>query len=160
MIFFSSLAPLNNTLSIWIKSFLALVQQVLHWNLPNGLLLNVKSSILAMPLPQIESKWVVLRQTLLFPKPKCTKYVRSFLGLCNYCLKCIHDYSTIIGPLTALLKKTINVRRHSDTLLTLRWGTFKQIQWCDDSQSVFDLLKTALTSPSVLSYPDNSIPLS
>lgn len=55
-----------------------------------------------------------------FPTPKCTKDVRSFLGLCNYYRKFIHDYSTIIGPLTALLKKTINVRRHSDTLLTLR----------------------------------------
>lgn len=80
----------------------------------------------------------------------------SDLGLCNYYRKIFHDYSTIVGPLTALLKKTMNVRRHSGTLLTLRSGTCKQIQCCDESQIVFDLLKTALTSSSVLAYPDIS----
>uniref|UniRef100_A0A8W8M5T6 Uncharacterized protein n=1 Tax=Magallana gigas TaxID=29159 RepID=A0A8W8M5T6_MAGGI len=58
--------------------------------------------------------------------------VISFLGLYNYYRQFIHDYSTIVGPLTALLKKTVNVRRHPETLLTLRSGTCKQIQWCDE----------------------------
>lgn len=75
-----------------------------------------------------------------FPTPKCTKDVRSFLGLCNYYRKFIHDYSTIIGPLTALLRKD------------------NKFKWCDECQTAFDLLKTALTSPPVLAYPDNSKP--
>lgn len=73
-----------------------------------------------------------------FPIPKCTKDVRSFLGLCNYYRKFIKNYSTIISPLTSLLRKEI------------------KFEWSDDCQYAFDQLKIALTSPPVLAYPDNS----
>lgn len=73
-----------------------------------------------------------------FPTPKCTKDVRSFLGLCNYYRKFIKNYSTIISPLTSLLRKEIN------------------FEWSVDCQYAFDQLKIALTSPPVLAYPDNS----
>lgn len=75
-----------------------------------------------------------------FPIPECTKDVRSFLGLCNYYRKFIKNYSTIISPLTSLLRKEI------------------KFEWSDDCQYAFDQLKTALTSPPVLAYPDNSKP--
>ncbi|KAK3084156.1 hypothetical protein FSP39_009188 [Pinctada imbricata] len=75
-----------------------------------------------------------------FPVPRCSKDVRSFLGLCNYYKKFIKNYSTITSPLNALLCK--------DTKFT----------WSTECESAFTQLKQALTSPPVLAYPDNSKP--
>ncbi|KAK3088363.1 hypothetical protein FSP39_018216 [Pinctada imbricata] len=73
-----------------------------------------------------------------FPTPKCTKDVRSFLGLCNYYRKFIRNFSTIAAPLTALFRKD------------------NKFVWTDECQTAFDQLKLALTSPPILAYPDNS----
>lgn len=75
-----------------------------------------------------------------FPTPKSTKDVRSFLGLCNYYRKFIQGYSSLISPLTALLRKDV------------------KFKWSEECQAAFEQLKTALTSPPVLAYPDNSKP--
>lgn len=75
-----------------------------------------------------------------FPTPKSTKDVRSFLGLCNYYRKFIQGYSSLISPLTALLRKDV------------------KLKWSEESQVAFEQLKTALKFPPVLAYSDNSKP--
>lgn len=45
-----------------------------------------------------------------FPTPKSTKDVRSFIGLCNYYRKFIQGYSSLIRPLTALLRKDVKFK--------------------------------------------------
>ena len=68
------------------------------------------------------------------------KKVRLFLGLCNYYRKFVKGYSKNINPLTSLL---------------CNGSTFTKTEQC---QTSFDKLKTALTTPPVLAYPDHSKP--
>ena len=73
-----------------------------------------------------------------FPVPTTQKEVRSFLGLCNYYRKFVKDYSKIASPLNALLSKD------------------DKFSWTMECQRAFDKLKSALTSPPVLAYPDHN----
>lgn len=73
-----------------------------------------------------------------FPTPKNQKELRSFLGLCNYYRRFVKGYSKITSPLTVLLSKD------------------EEFLWTDKCQTAFDRLKTALTTPPVLAYPDHT----
>lgn len=71
-----------------------------------------------------------------FGIPKCRKDVRSFLGLTNYYRKFIKNYSNIAKPLHNLTRKDFD------------------FAWTSECQSAFETLKSALTSPPILAFPN------
>jgi hypothetical protein len=74
-----------------------------------------------------------------WPQLHSAQAVRSFLGLAGYYRKFIHNYGTIVTPLTALLKK-------------------EGFTWNDDAAAAFNALKGAMTSAPVLALPDFAKP--
>lgn len=75
-----------------------------------------------------------------FPTPKCSKDVKSFLGLTGYYRRFIENFSHMTKPLTCLLKK--------DTVF----------HWSNDQEQAFNLLKEKLISAPLLQYPNFSAP--
>ena len=67
--------------------------------------------------------------------PTTVKQIQQFMGLCNYYRRFIKDFSKIASPITQLTKKNIPFR------------------WTSDCENAFQLLKTALSQPPVLAYP-------
>ena len=63
------------------------------------------------------------------------KTVKQFMGLCNYYHRFMKDFSKIALPITQLTMKNIPFR------------------WTSDCEDAFQLLKTALSQPPVLGYP-------
>ncbi|KAF5775135.1 putative nucleotidyltransferase, Ribonuclease H [Helianthus annuus] len=76
---------------------------------------------------------------LQWPTPSNVKEVRAFLGLTGYYRRFIHNYATIAGPLTDLLRKDAYA-------------------WTDTTKSAFTKLKQLLGSTPVLRLPDFSKP--
>ena len=70
------------------------------------------------------------------PVPRSVKHVRRFLGCCSYYRKFIKNFAKISSPLTQLTKKN------------------QRFKWTKESQESFDTLKSKLTSPPILSFPD------
>ncbi|VEN42942.1 unnamed protein product [Callosobruchus maculatus] len=70
-----------------------------------------------------------------WPVPKNKHDVRSFLGLCTYYRRYVAGFATIAKPLTGLTEEG------------------RRFQWGNDCQQAFDLLKKALSTAPVLSYP-------
>ena len=66
--------------------------------------------------------------------------VRSFLGLCSYYRRFVHDFAKIASPLTDLLKKE------------------KAFEWTQECQQAFDTLKHKLTTTPVLLVPNPDLP--
>ena len=81
-----------------------------------------------------------------FPRPKTVKDVWSFLGLCNYYRKFVHNFAHTARPLSSLLCKTDG----KNSKLGSRWTS--------DCEIAFDALKTALTTAPVLAFADFSKP--
>ena len=75
-----------------------------------------------------------------FPIPRCTKNVRSFLGLANYYRRFIKNFAAIASPLYKL------TRQHVHFL------------WDSECNIAFSTLKSALISAPILAYPDFPIP--
>lgn len=75
-----------------------------------------------------------------FPTPKKVKHVRAFLGLCNYYRRFIPNYSSLIVPLTKLLKKGQS------------W------YWDEELDKAFWNLKQEFSTTILLSHPDVSKP--
>ena len=75
-----------------------------------------------------------------YPRPKDVTYVRKFLGLKNYYRRFIQDYSSITGPLRALIQKD------------------SPLVWTPKCEAAFITLKSKLVSPPILRYPDHSQP--
>jgi hypothetical protein len=73
-----------------------------------------------------------------WPQPRSAWAVRSFLDLAGYCRKFIHNYGTIVAPLTALLNEGFT--------------------WNDDAVATFSALKGTVTSAPVLALPDFTKP--
>ncbi|XP_044762512.1 uncharacterized protein LOC123319517 [Coccinella septempunctata] len=74
------------------------------------------------------------------PAPKSVRELRSFLGVASWYRRFIEDFSKVVTPLTALLKKK----------QTWKWGTAQQ--------TAFETLKQKLTHSPVLACPDFSKP--
>ena len=75
-----------------------------------------------------------------FPQPKSAAEVRRFLGIAGFYRSFIKDYGKIAAPLTNLLRKDVH----------FAWGS--------DTQEAFDLLKSALVTAPVLTFPDYNSP--
>ena len=70
-----------------------------------------------------------------YPSPRTIKSVQRFMGMVNFYRRFIPKCSTISKPLTALLST-------------------KKLVWTEKCQEAFDALKSALTNPPVLGFPD------
>ena len=71
-----------------------------------------------------------------YPIPKKLKHVRGFLGLSGFYRRFISNFAHLAKPLYNLTKKDV------------------PFNWTPDCQEAFDKLKAALTSESVLAFPD------
>lgn len=71
-----------------------------------------------------------------WPVPISSKQVRSFLGLCSYYRRFVHDFAKIARPLHKLCDKGA------------------AFIWDDVCQTAFDTLKEALTTSPILAYPE------
>jgi len=70
--------------------------------------------------------------------PQDQHQVRSFLGLANYFRRFVQAYSSLVRPLTDLLKAKVDVAKN----------------WSPEAQSAFEGVKDALTHAPVLVLPD------
>jgi len=71
-----------------------------------------------------------------WPTPKNLKELRGYLGLTGYYRKFIKDYSKVVTPLNALLKKN------------------RTFTWSDECQKAFDELKQRMQNPPILALPN------
>jgi hypothetical protein len=63
--------------------------------------------------------------------------VRGFLGLTGYYRKFVHNYGTVVAPLTALLNKD-------------------SFTWDDTKAAMFTTVKASVTTTLILAMPDFS----
>ena len=95
-----------------------------------------------------------------FPTPTTVVEVQSFLGLVNYYRRFVKDFAAIARPLYDLTKtdkkQTQSVQKNESERKPTQKS--KTIQWDENCQTAFDLLKQKVTSPPVLAYPDFSKP--
>ncbi|KAJ1104044.1 hypothetical protein NDU88_001459 [Pleurodeles waltl] len=74
------------------------------------------------------------------PKPTTTKQMQQFLGLCSYVRQWVFDYATLTSPrLTALKESHTNANK---------------IDWANERETAFLVLKRAVTNAPVLGTPD------
>ena len=85
-----------------------------------------------------------------YPRPKDADELRSFLALCGYYRRFVHNFSKVSKPLTDLLPPTSPKK--------LKPKKQVQWQWSDKHEQCFNNLKGLLTTPPVLAYPDFSKP--
>ena len=69
-------------------------------------------------------------------EPRCSKQLRSFLGLTNYYRRFIKNYAEIVSPLYAATS-----------------GCEKTLQWTEACSTSFKLLKKTLCNAPILDYP-------
>ena len=75
-----------------------------------------------------------------WPIPQSQHDIQVFLGFANFYRKFINEYSRVVSPLTALLKKDVAFR------------------WSPEAQKAFRTLKEAFTSAPILRHFDRSRP--
>jgi len=73
-----------------------------------------------------------------WPRPKTARHVKSFLGVSNYCRRFIEQYS------------------HRSAALRVLTAKDKPFTWGEKQEEAFNDLKTALSSPPILKYPDTN----
>lgn len=70
------------------------------------------------------------------PAPHDRTYTSRFVGLAGYYRRLIRDFTGIYAPL------------HSEAL------TKKKLDWTEESQESFEMIKTALTYVTLLAFPE------
>ena len=85
-----------------------------------------------------------------WPVPNNPDNLRSFLAFAGYYRRFVKDFSKITRPLNELLPPT--TAKKKGKLEHRNW------RWTDIEQTAFDKLKSILTNPPVLAYPDFSLP--
>ena len=73
-----------------------------------------------------------------FPRPDTTTKLRSFIGMASFFRKFVPNFSTIVRPLNALLKKTADV----------------VMDWQDEHDEAMQDLKDKMVSAPVLTHDD------
>jgi len=101
---------------------ITLVFYIGHRILPNGIMFH----------------WAKVVAILEMPNPTNVHTLKSFIRLCNYCRIYVQDFSTIVHPLYALLKKDV------------AWT------WSEEAQEAFNTLKEKLLEFPILRRPDFS----
>ncbi len=86
----------------------------------------------------IMAHWAKVVAILEMPNPTDVHTLRSFIRLCNYYRIYVQDFSTIVHPLYALLKKDV------------AWT------WNEEAQEAFTTLKEKLSKFPILRRPDFS----
>ncbi|KAJ1082288.1 hypothetical protein NDU88_002456 [Pleurodeles waltl] len=74
------------------------------------------------------------------PKPTTTKQMQTFLGLCNYVRQWVFDCATLTSPVLTALKDS-----HTNA---------NKINWTDERETAFLVLKRAIINVPVLCTPD------
>lgn len=78
-----------------------------------------------------------------YPRPKSTKEVRAFVGMCSYYRRFIKDFSKIASPITKLTSNKFEG---------------KKFQWSDEAENSFQALKSAMISAPLLRPPNYELP--
>lgn len=78
---------------------------------------------------------------MAWPVPTTIKVLQRFLGFANFYRRFIGGYSTIVAPLTNLLKKGPKI-----------------LQWNPEADRAFNLLKQRFVSAPLLTHPDPNLP--
>lgn len=76
-----------------------------------------------------------------YPRPTTVTEVKRFVGLCSWYRRFLKDFSTLVAPITALMKGS----KKND-----------KIPWSDEAEEAFLKIKQALVSAPILSQPDFS----
>ncbi|KAE8241240.1 hypothetical protein A4X13_0g7503 [Tilletia indica] len=97
------------------------------------------------------------------PRPRTLQELYHALGLFNYYRAFIPHFAEIAAPLSRLTKGWRYERVEGRTRLTDLAGdptaaSRVQLEWSDEQQRSFDLLKAAISNPPVLAHPDPSRP--
>ena len=88
-----------------------------------------------------------LRAVREFPQPHDLRTLQSFLGLTNYYRRFVADYARIAKPLARLTECKKSERKGS-----------RKIEWNEEAERAFHLLKQKLMEDIVLAFPDFSKP--
>lgn len=83
-----------------------------------------------------------------WPRPTSKEEVRQFLGFVGYYRRFVKDFAKIAKPLTNLLPTPTKSKRKTKV------STKQTFEWGDTHEKAFLELKTQLTSPPILAYPD------
>lgn len=78
---------------------------------------------------------------LNWPEPSTLKELQRFLGFANFYRRFIRNFSTVVAPLTSMVKK----------------GTHR-LQWSDSTHKAFQTLKHRFSNAPILCHPDPSLP--
>ncbi|KAK3549129.1 hypothetical protein QTP70_033334, partial [Hemibagrus guttatus] len=73
--------------------------------------------------------------------PDYVRELQRFLGFANFYRRFIRNYSSVVGPLTSLLR-----------------GKPKRLVWTDQTRAAFQQLKECFTSAPILRHPDPDLP--
>ena len=82
-----------------------------------------------------------------WPVPKNADELRSFIAFAGYYRRYVKDFSKLAKPLTDLLPPTTRKKNKSKK-------TQKEWKWTETEQEAFVKLKTMLTNPPILAFPD------
>ena len=88
-----------------------------------------------------------------WPKPRTLKDLRSFLGFASYYRRFVPHFAQVARPLHELVSTLYEGGKNGKQRNKSVEGS-----WNQDCQKAFESLKQALTSPSVLAYPDYTKP--
>ena len=94
----------------------------------------------------IETDPKKIEAILKWPVPKTVHDVRSFLGFTNYYRKFIYKYAQKAKPLNKLISGDNVKKKHS------------KVDWTDECQTAFDLLKETCTNTPIWAYANYKKP--
>ena len=91
----------------------------------------------------------------MWPIPKSTKDVRSFLGFTGYYRRFIKDFASIARPLNDLLVGHGTTKKAKKKQQKPKKVPFV---WTEKQQEAFETLQEKLTNPPILAYADYPLP--